>query len=68
MRSQQTQGSQRIAGVPFLTLFHEEPIKFCPKLGDRLVISPGKSLSGSPVSLNLAGFRRLNAPAFLTIN
>lgn len=43
-------------------------IKRAPSVGDRLVISPKKSTSSSPLTVNLPGFRRLDAPAFITIN
>lgn len=43
-------------------------IKRAPSLGDRLVVSPKKSTSSSPLTISLPGFRRLNGPAFITIN
>ena len=43
-------------------------LKRAPKVGDRLVVSPRNTLTESPVSVNFAGFRRVDADPFLTIN
>ena len=43
-------------------------LKRAPGLGDRLVVLPRKSLTDAPVSINLSGFRRLNAGPFLEIH
>ena len=43
-------------------------IKRAPSVGDRMVVLPKKTMGNSPVTISLSGFRRLNGPAFLTIN